>query len=258
MSTTAVTPEAALAALPLEELRRLTIQAESTPPVVPDPAPVVPVADPATDPPAPKRFRREVDIGDGSGKQVFEGATLDELVNNLAKAQENATRKIREQAAQLKANEKPATAPKPPTAEERLAALEARIAWQNTAAEFVGKHPDYENTQANATKIERYMAAQGLPRTLEGLDQAFNELSESGLLSGKPAPTGEPTNTDPQRIAAPAVDGTSGKSQPSSSGLSARAGSLAQRAAKEEITAEDLKKMDLSELRARTKEYLGS
>src|SRR6185369_7148836 len=99
MSTTAVTLEN----MPLDELRRLTIEAEQGVTVA-DPAHVV-TDPPKVDPPVtadsapvvddkPKRFRRDIDLKDGSGIQRFEGATMDELLDNLVKAQENATRKI--------------------------------------------------------------------------------------------------------------------------------------------------------------------
>lgn len=41
-------------------------------------------------------FERRIDLGDGSGVQVFRGATQDELLDKLTEAQANATRKIRE------------------------------------------------------------------------------------------------------------------------------------------------------------------
>lgn len=47
-------------------------------------------------------FRREIDLGDGSGVQVFQADSLEELVDKLAEAQKNATKKIREQADRLK------------------------------------------------------------------------------------------------------------------------------------------------------------
>lgn len=46
---------------------------------------------------APKAFRREIDLGDGSGKQVYEADSNEELIDKIADAQANATRKIREQ-----------------------------------------------------------------------------------------------------------------------------------------------------------------
>lgn len=50
-------------------------------------------AQPATE---PTKFRREIDLGDGSGRQVFEADSADELLDKLAEAQVNATRHIRQ------------------------------------------------------------------------------------------------------------------------------------------------------------------
>lgn len=48
------------------------------------------------------KFRREIDLGDGSGKQVFEADSAEALIDELTKAQENATRKIRAQQFELR------------------------------------------------------------------------------------------------------------------------------------------------------------
>lgn len=45
---------------------------------------------------AQKAFTRTIDLGDGSGKQVFEADTAEGLADALAEAQLNATKKIRE------------------------------------------------------------------------------------------------------------------------------------------------------------------
>jgi hypothetical protein len=57
-------------------------------------------------------YRTEIDLGDGSGKQVFEAPSEAELIDKLAEAQKHATKKIREQAAELKTlkDKKPAQA----------------------------------------------------------------------------------------------------------------------------------------------------
>lgn len=47
-------------------------------------------------------WERKIDLGDGSGVQVFRASSAEELVEKLAKAQENATRKIRELNQRLK------------------------------------------------------------------------------------------------------------------------------------------------------------
>lgn len=62
-------------------------------------------------PPEKQKFRRVIDLGDGSGVQVFEAESLEELVDKLTEAQTHATRKIREQNQQLKSI-KPAELPK--------------------------------------------------------------------------------------------------------------------------------------------------
>jgi hypothetical protein len=48
-----------------------------------------------------------VDLGDGSGPQIFKGKTVAELLGKYRKAQEHATRKIREQALALKLRDTP-------------------------------------------------------------------------------------------------------------------------------------------------------
>ncbi len=47
-------------------------------------------------------YRKEIDLGDGSGVQVFEASSYEELVEKLAEAQRNATAKIRELNQRLK------------------------------------------------------------------------------------------------------------------------------------------------------------
>lgn len=54
------------------------------------------------DPNEPVTFRRVIDLGDGAGTEVFEADTLEELVDKIADAKANATRKIRSQEAELK------------------------------------------------------------------------------------------------------------------------------------------------------------
>jgi murein L,D-transpeptidase YcbB/YkuD len=50
----------------------------------------------------PQEFVRVVDLGDGSGVQVFRGATAEEVADKLVEAQKNATRKIRSDNQELK------------------------------------------------------------------------------------------------------------------------------------------------------------
>lgn len=60
------------------------------------PATVAPKGSPTT------KVSRTVDLGDGSGKQVFSAATAEELLDVMTTAQENATKKIRQQEFELK------------------------------------------------------------------------------------------------------------------------------------------------------------
>ena len=57
---------------------------------------------PAILPSNDNKVRREIDLGDGSGKQVFEADTYEQLSDILIEAQTHATKKIREQAFELK------------------------------------------------------------------------------------------------------------------------------------------------------------
>jgi hypothetical protein len=52
------------------------------------------------------KVTRTVDLGDGSGKQVFTANSAEELLDVMTTAQENATKKIREQAFELKRGER--------------------------------------------------------------------------------------------------------------------------------------------------------
>lgn len=60
-------------------------------------------------------FRREIDLGDGSGVQVFEAETAEALIDKLTEAQRNATAKIRDLSRRARTTGSPelAAAPKP-------------------------------------------------------------------------------------------------------------------------------------------------
>jgi hypothetical protein len=164
-------------------------------------------------------YERTIDLGDGSGVQVFEAPTLEELVDKLAKAQENATRKIREQAAAIKAQPKdtPTAAPDelenlteaekfllqqemltdPAKAMQRFVnkAVEkrdreiAKVAEQTKSATdtFVANTSDYYATQKNGQKMVKWLETYNLDVTESNLKQAFDDLSASGLLEARPA-----------------------------------------------------------------------
>lgn len=172
-----------------------------------------------------KKFTREIDLGDGSGKQVFSADTLEGLVDEFQKAQTNATKLIRDQAKKLKVQPEFAEepnglryeAPKPLTAEERrdlaekfaidpVTAIEqylngnpefqafkqftvtqqAQI--QNAAAEteFLTNIGDaFTPSPKNATSMINFLRSENLPYTAKNLEYAFQQLNESGLLEAK-------------------------------------------------------------------------
>ena len=170
-------------------------------------------------------YQRRIDLGDGSGVQVFQANSMEELVDKLVKAQENATKKIREQETVIKKSTPPAKKErnadeefllsqefmsKPSKAFERLfqeqvgmpigefkSSLEAVKAFNATkaadaaAAQFVEATPDYFPTKQNGSKIQAYLKTYRLPATLENITKAYTELNESGLLQAKPAEKSE-------------------------------------------------------------------
>lgn len=81
------------------------------------------IAESAAAPPAEPRkknvYSRVIDLGDGSPPQVFRAATKDELIEKIASAQANASRRIRELKNQLKTKVEPDPAPPKPTFEQK-------------------------------------------------------------------------------------------------------------------------------------------
>jgi hypothetical protein len=223
MATTAlpIDPET----MDLDALRSAANTALSGAPAVAVAAPAAAVAEPEAeleqDEVDEVVYRREIDLGDGSGKQVFEGATLEELVDKLANAQTHATKKIRELSQAV-----PKTKPTGRTADEewvrsqellnnptdtvkkmfeelvgepienvktkleRAAKMERAQASEQAAQEFVAQHADdYYAVPENAKKMYRFLDTYKLEHTVENYEKAFEELSESGLLKEKPQAT---------------------------------------------------------------------
>jgi hypothetical protein len=237
----------------------------------PEPKPAVAKSDdePPVEPKSEKKFRREIDLGDGGGKQVFEADTPEELLDKLADAQLNATRKIRELNRQVKRAKrvfKPAApAPtsvadpeiKPLTQDEEFmlgaqfsqmprksferlfeavvgmkpsqfkteldqvrAFKEAQDA-NKAAQEFLADHKDdYLPTPENYQAIQGFLDSHSLPMTRENLEEAFEELNESGLLE-PPQPSTEEENDEGASEAKP-VRIERKPQKPASSGLSDR------------------------------------
>jgi hypothetical protein len=203
-------------------------------------------------------YQRKIDLGDGSGVQVFQGKSLEELVDKLVKAQENATKKIRQLAEQQpKTNtstKRQRTAEdefllsqelmtKPSAAFEKLfqesvgmpisefksnveavKVFNSSRAADEAAKSFVEATPEYFPNKANGVKVQNYLKTYQLPATLENITKAYTELNNSGLLQVRPAESAsevkEVTQDTPVQEVAPTVQ----KPRKASSGLSARGG----------------------------------
>jgi hypothetical protein len=213
----------------LEELRAL---ANAKPEAVLEPAVEQPrnadgtfaaVVPPIEEPLTPTTFSRTIDLGDGSGKQVFTAETLEGLVDKLTDAQTHATRKIRELSQVAKLAPK-APAKKELTADEEyvlgqrfisepskamreLLEVEYGMSFEdikNSAAQarqitqervdtananaWLEKNPAFFNNDYNGRKIRQYVSrfCEG-GMTQENLDTAYAELKTSELLQEKPA-----------------------------------------------------------------------
>jgi len=226
-------------------------------------------------------YRRVIDLGDGSGVQVFEAPSPEELIEKLAIAQEHATRKIRELAAAAKAVQPPPEPVIDPneefllsqellqtptkayaklfkkmtgvdisefrTVREKLTAFEQAQKEESAAAQFVQTHPDYYNSPKNNAKMEKWIRMHGLEGTPENIERAFVDLQESGLLETRPATPDAETNEERvsrQRIAAPTTRLVGQRR--AASGLSSRRSVAAP--AKPELTEDDLYKMSYEQL----------
>jgi hypothetical protein len=93
--------------LSLEELKELAAGEQPKPEVKEDKpakqAENIADPDPANDDEDEvEEYEYKIDLGDGSGIQIFKGNSVEEVMNKLGEAQKHATRKIREQAEQLK------------------------------------------------------------------------------------------------------------------------------------------------------------
>lgn len=140
-------------------------------------------------------YRRVIDIGDGSGQEVFEAPTMEELLDKICTAKEHASKKIREQQIKLREVEqeqeqfsaddefvisqelmsRPTDAIKKlfrkmtgyditefKSVAERSKALEASQAQQNetqrqeqASAAFMQAHPEYVANEANGKRLVR-------------------------------------------------------------------------------------------------------
>jgi len=167
-------------------------------------------------------FTREIDLGDGSGKQVFTGATVDELLDKLTDAQKNATLKIQELTRGPKTSRiRPETdfhvhVPQKLTDDEvyqltsgnfdedrvlntllkkrfgdkidsTTVAGKLEAEQQDQAQrEFLKDTPDFVPNQENAKHITDFLTKEQLPLTARNLKYAFQELKADGLFVAAP------------------------------------------------------------------------
>ncbi len=234
----------------------------------------------------PVIYKTEIDLGDGSGVQVFKADSQEELIQKLADAQKHATKKIRELTKMLKPQPVEVPKPKQYSKEEKdlltvrmatdpaetiaelvnqeIARREAeniaRVTAENAAVEsFMSRNPDYVANQNNGQRLLNYLKTYRLDTTVDNLEKAFTDLSASGLLVTKQSDAEVPeqgvTENDEPAVA------TSGIQKPvavhkvtepvkkAASGLPVRGRSTSRPAKSQEPTIEELYKMPLHELK---------
>ncbi len=168
-------------------------------------------------------YRREIDLGDGAGKEVFEAPTMEELLDKIVEAKAHATRKIREQQAKLREVEQtreqnnaddefvlsqelmsnPTAAIKKAfkqitgvdisefkTVAERSQALEAAQAQQQetqrqeeASAGFMQAHPEYIANAANGKRLVREVNALIGEAKASGRDVDYASVLEQAYSS---------------------------------------------------------------------------
>lgn len=240
--------------------------------------------------PEPEQFivRREVDLGDGSGIQIFKGLgaskmeALEDLNDKFVEAQRHATKKIREQEARLreqqasvkqstededfvlgqKFKDNPAQAVKDLLRQERESQAR-QMAEQQAAVEkslqaqqdFVNAHPEYIASAANGNRLRAWAQTHGYAEfTEENLEKAFNDLSSSGLLELKSEEADEATNADErqvERIAQPRTEAA----QPRGTKRSSTVKGGASPTVKAGTSESELERLSTEELAAKTREY---
>ena len=228
--------------------------------------------------------RREIDLGDGSGVQVFigKGATKDEAyedyADKLAEAQRHATEKIRELRTQLKAHEAKdtqASADEDYVIKQRLdkepkkalrdvvdeVLRERQLAEQNSIAaqeRFVAAHEDYVANPDNGARLTSEVRRLGFNEfSDESLEKAYQSLKASGLLSLKAPEADVPATTEaaePERIVPPVAEVPQVRSPRRSSTVPTRGSRPVVVAT--EPTEDDLYAMPLDKLRKLSNEQL--
>lgn len=169
---------------------------------------------------------REINLGDGSGVQVFRGVGATEteaytaLADELASAQANATKKIRELTQTSVSTNAPDTTTTPENEfllQQRLldapratirelfkeefgmspTEIKAKLAKADAALEaqtidrasdaFLAANPDYFVSEQNGRRMVRQLEIEGLPPTTENMQKVYDGLKADGLITPKPA-----------------------------------------------------------------------
>lgn len=232
--------------------------------------------------------RREIDLGDGSGVQVFKGRgasqieAYDDLADRLLDAQRNASKKIREQNDSLKKfNQSTADdnyviakqlQEKPVETIQQLvdrhlaekAARETKQINEEKAIQlaWVAEHPEYIPTPQNSEALFGWIRNQGDTKlTEDNLEKAYQSLKASGLLKLKDESASDDTKevaTGTERIAQTDVNSTQHRSSTKGSSIR-RSNGTPITPVKAEPSEDDLydsSKFSLEELRKRANEQL--
>ena len=197
-------------------------------------------------------YKKEIDLGDGSGVQVFTGKgasaldAMEELTEKLADAQRHATKKIHELSARVKAEDtrseqqrtddeyviaqrlqKEPSAAIRDVVREVIAEREATTKRSlETQQMFVDSHPDYVADAENGARITHEVQRLGYNEfSNESLEKAYQSLKASGLLKVKVEEAGGTTEEEAapvERIAQPVADTTQPRSLKKASTVSTR------------------------------------
>ena len=202
------------------------------------------------------KFRREIDLGDGSGKQVFEANTLEALTDALVQAQTNATRKIRELSRRQKLQgtpdtEYPVARPKPVEATkvtddmvflfgsdnrtqrtvlEKLMSLEAAVANDLQDRQYQQQSNEVKISAARqflgqhpecsdpkiSQAIEKYIDSRKWPVTAHNLELALEGLVNEGVIEIEE----EPASGTPEQPTGIQSEQTQPQPKPVSTGVS--------------------------------------
>lgn len=228
--------------------------------------------------------RSEIDLGDGSGVQVFTGTGATELEalrdqnTKLVEAQRNATKKIHDLNSKVKTEDarteqqktddeyviaqrlqkEPTRAIRDVVTEviaEREAAQKQSLAAQQA---FVDGHPDYVADPDNGRRLSAEVQRLGYNEfTEDSLEKAYQSLKASGLLKLKAEEAGGTTEEEvkePQRIVETKTETTQSRSPKRASTVSTRGTTAA--VVKTGPTEDELYSMPMEKLKQLSNEQL--